>query len=316
MDFISDWRDKGLLRPEQAKVLLEIENDRIFSISAELRALLYLGALLIVAGVGGTVKRYVLELGPVAISGGLSFAVLAGLYYCFSRGAPYSSQKVESPTPAFDYVLYMSCAFWGILFGYLETHYHLLAEHWDYYLLLSSGLFFWLAYRFDNRLVLAMALTTLGSWFGLRFSHLDLPFFDLRTRGLGFGTTVVLAGWWLENRARIKDHFADTYYNVGLHVLFWTLLWGLFDKKIMSAYTPALAMLTTAVITYGLRRRSFQYFLYGTVYGYIGLSYIIVTEFFDKMWSSIGGLSFYFLASSVSMLAVIFYFRRRLEQDA
>jgi hypothetical protein len=315
VDFIARWRDGGLLKPEQAAVVGEIESGRLFSVSNELRALLYLGALLIVAGVGGTVKNYMADLGPVAITTALSAAMIFCFYYCSGRGLPYSPGKVESPTAAFDYILYLGCAFWGILFGYLETHYHLLAEHWDYYLLFSSAFFFFLAYRFDNRLVLAMALSTLGSWFGIRFSHFDIPLFDLRARAIAFGAAALGAGWWLENSARVKEHFADTYYVVGLHVLFWGLLWGLFDKGWLSLYPAAIAMLTTAAVTYGLRRRSFQYFLYGTVYGYTAVSWLILKDVVGGA-GTLELTSLYFLVSSISLLGLLFYYRRKFEQDA
>lgn len=311
--FIEDWRDKGLLKPDQAALLADIQAGRRVTLAPELRALLFLGALLIVAGVGGTVKRYVLELGPLAITGGLSFAVAACLYYCFSRGRPYSPEQVESPTAGFDYVLYLGCAFLGILFGYLETHYHLLAEHWDYYLLASAALFTALAYRFDNRLVLTMGLLNLGAWFGIRFSHWDIPYFGPRARALAFGSLVAGAGWWLEEEARVKRHFADTYYTIGLHVLFWALLWGLFEKGTISLYAAGLALLVAASIHQALRRRSFQYFLYGTVYGYIGFSYCLLKELSLK---SLGATSLYLLTSSVALVVVIFYFRRRLGQDS
>lgn len=316
MDFIADWRDKGLLKPEQAAVLSDIESGRLMSISSELKSLLYLGALLIVAGVGGTVKRYVLELGPIAITLGLSSAFAASMYYCFTRGRPYAPDRVESPTPAFDYILYLGCAFLGILFGYLETHFHVLAQNWDYYMLGCAALFFWLAYRFDNRLVLAMGLMNLGAWFGVRFSHFDLPYFGLRARSLIFGSVVLLAGWWLENAERIKAHFADTYYNVGLHVLFWALLWGLFDYGVLSVYTVLVAALTAASINYALRRRSFQYFLYGVAYGYIGLSYCLLKIVVFNVFLEAGFYSLYFLLSSTAIMVLIFKYRRRLEQDA
>jgi hypothetical protein len=315
VDFIARWRDGGLLKPEQATVLGEIENGRLFSVANELRAFLYLGALLIVAGVGGTVKNYMLDLGPVAITTGLSAAMIFCFYYCATRGLPYSAGRVEQPAAAFDYVLYLGCAFWGILFGYLETHYHLLADHWDYYLLFSSGFFFFLAYRFDNRLVLATAITTLASWFGIRFSHFDIPLFDFQIRSIAFGSVVLFAGWWFENSARIKEHFADTYYTIGVHVLFWALLWGLFDKGFLSPYPVTLAMLTTATITYALRKRSFQYFLYGTVYGYIGFSYCFFKLVLEAA-PSIELMSLYFLCSSIAVIVVLFNYRRKLEQDA
>jgi hypothetical protein len=315
VDFISRWRDGGLVDPERAKVLSEIETGRLFSVSNELRSFLYLGALLIVAGVGGTVKNYMLDLGPIAITTGLSAAMIFCFYYCVTRGLPYSPGKVEQTAAAFDYILFLGCAFWGILFSYLETHYHLLAENWDYYLLFSSAFFFFLAYRFDNRLVLATALSTLASWFGVRFSHFDIPFFDLRARAIAFGAAAVGTGWWCENAARIKEHFADTYYTIGLHVLFWGLLWGLFDQGFLSPYPVLVAMLTTATITYALRKRNFQYFLYGTVYGYIAASYVV----FKTVLVDIASLelsAFYFFVSSIAVVAVIFVYRRKLEQDS
>jgi hypothetical protein len=213
-------------------------------------------------------------------------------------------------------VLYLGCAFLGILFGYLENRLHLLAEHWDYYLLASAALFYALAYRFDNRLVLSLSLFNLAGWFGVRFSHFDLPYFGLRIRGLLFGAVVVLGGWWLENRGRVKEHFADTYYNIGLHILFWSLLHGLFAEGALSAYALALALLTAATISYALRRRSLQYLLYGVAYGYVGFSYGVVKATMRDYFLSSGLLPLYFLVSSAALIAVIFKYRRSLRQES
>ena len=40
--------------------------------------------------------------------------------------------------------------------------------------LLSAVVFFAAAYRFDNRFVLSLALSTLGAWFGIKLNHLGL----------------------------------------------------------------------------------------------------------------------------------------------
>jgi len=161
-----------------------------------------------------------------------------------------------------------------------------------------------------------MGLMNLGAWFGVRFSHFDIPLFGLRARSLIFGSVVLLAGWWLENAERIKAHFADTYYNVGLHVLFWALLWGQFDNGVLSLYTVLVAMLSAASINYALRQRSFQYFLYGVAYGYIGLSYCLIKIVVFNIFLEAGFYSLYFLFSSTAIMALIFKYRRRLEQDA
>jgi len=53
----------------------------------------------------------------------------------------------------------------------VEKRFHVLSGQWDLYLLASAGLFFFLAYRFDNRFVLSLALSSLAGWFGLTISH-------------------------------------------------------------------------------------------------------------------------------------------------
>ena len=47
----------------------------------------------------------------------------------------------------------------------------MLSGQWDLYLLATALLFFFLAYRFDNRFVLSLALSSLAGWFGLKISH-------------------------------------------------------------------------------------------------------------------------------------------------
>jgi hypothetical protein len=307
--FIDSWRERGLLNKDQAALLSDIEEGRLISLSAELRALLYLGALLVICGVGMTVKEHFKNLGPAAIIASLTLAGAACMAYCFARGRPYDDGKVESPAPAFDYVLYIGCALIGILAGFLETQYHLLAGLWDYYLLASAFLCAALAYRFDNRLVLALGLFNLAAWFGIRFSRWDIPLMGLKPRAILFGILAVAAGRCLEGM-RIKEHFKDTYYGVGLHVLCVSLLWGVFVDDLAAVYSAGLAGAAAAAIHYGLTRRDFQYFLYGTVYAYIGASRLLMGEVQDA-----SALSLYFLLSAVALAALIFHFRKRLARE-
>ena len=123
------------------------------------------------AGLGWTIQTHFQRLGDAAILSALTFTLAGSLYYCFSRGRAYSNGRVEAPAFAFDYVLYLGCLVLGLELGYLEFRFHLLQESWDHYLLLSAGVFFLLAYRFDNRFVLSLALSTLAGWFGVRLSH-------------------------------------------------------------------------------------------------------------------------------------------------
>lgn len=311
MDLIAEWRSKGLLGPTQAELLADLEGGRLVSLSSELRALLYAGVLLVVLGFGKTLNEHFLRLWPLAVGGALVAVIVACGAYCFSRGAPFANEEVLSPTPAFDYVLYFGCAAWGLLWGYLENVLQLLGDRWSYYLLFSAALFFVLAYRFDNRLVLATAIGTLGGWFGWEVSQLGMPFFRAQSAGLAYGATVLVLGAVLTEWVEFKRHFRDVFYNAGLHVLAGSLLWSVVDSKGATAYLLALLVLSATAGGYGLRRRSFQYFLYGTVYAYVGLSsFLLIQGYVDDALEG----ALYFLVSSVALAVLIFKLRPRLEQ--
>src|SRR5438552_10916032 len=105
--YLDAWRAKGAITPEQAEVLSALVRKELVSVFLELNALLYLGVVVFVAGVGWTVREHFTNLGDPAIVLSLA-AVFAGcLYYCFTRGPAYSSGQVPSPSFAFDYLLYL-----------------------------------------------------------------------------------------------------------------------------------------------------------------------------------------------------------------
>src|SRR5204863_5599832 len=111
---------------------------------------------------------------------------------------------------AFDYVLYAGCLVFALELAYLENRFHLLNDNSDLYLLGSAVIFFALAYRFDNRLVLSLALSSLAGWFGVRLSQSPLRYGDsLRPYAIGYGAVVAGMGGWLHRpgKAGIKKHF-------------------------------------------------------------------------------------------------------------
>lgn len=308
MSFVPRLKELGRLDDLQAARAADIESGRLFSLHAELRAGLYLGALLIVVGVGATVAKHFADLGRLSVLTALSLAVAACYGYCFARAAPYQDGRVPSPAPAFDYVLYLGCAFLGVEFGYIERQFHLLGANWDIYLLGSGLLFLYLAYRHDNRFVLAMALANIAGWLGLRLDALHFTWFTVRAQAICYGLAACGAGLWLAELA-VKPHFRDTYLNIGLNVLFWAVLSGVFADGWASPYNLLLAALVAASVWWALRERRFQYFLYGVAYGYIGFSSLLLREIHGAQAGSL-----YFLISASAIIYLVFSVRRLLEQ--
>src|SRR6185312_9300478 len=75
--FVSELREKGLLDLETSRRLDELETRKHVPLARELHALLYLGAVLILAGVGAAVQGHLDALGPMAILTALGFVSAA-----------------------------------------------------------------------------------------------------------------------------------------------------------------------------------------------------------------------------------------------
>jgi len=288
---------------DQRHALSGIASGARFSVHRELRALLYLGVLCLAAGVGLTIKQYFSQLGHVAVLGFLTAGFAAALAYCLRKGAPYSPEETPAPNAAFDYVLLAGCLFFALAVAYVETQFHVLGGRWKTYLLLSAVLFFGLAYRFDNRLVLSLALSTLAAWFGLQLHDLDLLFSSgMRLYALAFGTAALGLGASTHRRG-VKAHFLDVYLQFAAHFLFVAMVSGVFRYRALSPYFPGLVFLCWAAALYARRTGRFVFMLYAVVYGYLGLSAVLLHAL---RFGGIGLLLLYFIGSSIAVVAMLF----------
>jgi len=168
---LEHWREQGAISPEQHSHLASLCRGEPLSLFLELNVLLYAGVLAFVAGLGWTVTTWSQQLGDVLVLAILSTIIAACFWYCFSRAPAWSLAQTPAPSAVFDYVLCLGSLVWCIELAYLESRFHVLSGQWDFYLLATAVFFFFLAYRFDNRFVLSLALSSLAGWFGLTISH-------------------------------------------------------------------------------------------------------------------------------------------------
>lgn len=275
------WRNAGLITNAQYGALKTIVLKERFSVFLELNALLYVGVISLVGGLAWSAGAYSERIGDsflVIILSGL-FALC--LWYCFSRSHAYSTAEVESPNLAFDYVLYAGCLIFSLDLGYIENRFQLLQSAWDSYLLLGAAIFFVLSYRFDNRLVLLLGLSSLAGWFGLRFSKFGLLTEDsIRVYALAYGTLVAAAGSWLWRRT-IKKHFLDMYLHLAANVVFVALLTGVDSNASGWVCLAGLLLLCGVAGWMGITFRRFAFVAYAVVYGYSGISYQVISELGD-----------------------------------
>jgi hypothetical protein len=309
LEYLDRWNSTGAITSAQHDALASLVRKDRFSVFVELNTLIYLGVLAFVAGVGWTIRTYSASLGDAAILSALTVMFVASLSYCFSRVRPYSHDQVEPSGFAFDYVLYLGCLTFGVGLGYLEFRFHLMQDDWDHYLLLSSFVYFGLAYRFDNRFVLSLALSTLASWFGLRLSHFPDVARSLRLYALGYSVIIATAGTALY-RIGVKQHFLEAYLHVSANVLFIALVSAAVGGDLEWLYLLGLLGVATVAIVAGVRFKRFAFVVYAVVYGYIGISARVIREI-DTFTTGLA----YVATSGVIVIASLIVLARRFGRE-
>jgi hypothetical protein len=308
---LEQWKESGAISPEQYTLLAGLSRGEPFSIFLELNLLLYAGVLAFVAGLGWTITTWSQQLGDTLVLTVLSLMLGACFWYCFSRAPAWSPGETPSPSLIFDYVLYLGSLTWSVELAYIENRFHVLSGQWDLYLLTTAGLFFFLSYRFDNRFVLSLALSALAGWFGLTISHWpshqDATY---RQYAILYCLTVGVAGAILQRRG-LKPHFFGTYLNIAANVLFWALLSGVFSSQDYVIWFLALLAACGASLAWGLARRQFSFVAYAAVYGYAGVSSILLRD----MNSETAILS-YFVGTAVAMVVMLVKIARRFGREA
>jgi hypothetical protein len=308
---LEQWKEHGIISPEQHALLAGLSREEPFSLFLELNVLLYAGVLAFVAGLGWTAATWSQQLGDVLIVAILSAILAACFWYCFSRAPAWSPTETPSTSLVFDYVIYLGSLTWSVELAYLENRFHLLSGQWDLYLLASAALFFFLAYRFDNRFVLSLALSSLAGWFGLTISHWpahqDAAY---RQYALLYSLMAGTGGALLQHRG-LKPQFFGTYLNIAANVLFWALLSGVFDRQNSGIWFLALVAACAGSLAWGIARRQFAFVAYAAVYGYVGVSSILLRGINGDT-----AVLTYFVLTGIGMLVILVRIARRFGREA
>lgn len=308
---LEQWKEQGIVSPRQCDLLTGLARGEPFSLFLELNVLLYAGVLAFAGGLGWTISTWSKQLGDVLVLTTLSAIVGFCFWYCFSRAPAWSPAASPSPSLVFDYILYLGTLTWALDLAYIENRLHMLSGQWDGYLLATAVLFFVLAYRFDNRLVLSFALSSLAGWFGLAISrwpsHQDATY---RQYAILYSLLIGLAGA-LTRRSGLKPHFFTAYGNIAANVLFWALLSGVFLRQGYLLWFLALLAAGGASLAWGLARRQFSFVAYAAVYGYVGASAILIRNI-----TGASTVLSYFVITGIVMLVLLIQIARSFGREA
>ena len=182
---------------------------------------------------------------------------------------------------------------------------------------------FFCAYYFDHLGVLGLAITSLAAWAGITVTPTrilrenDFNSTTIIYTGLLLGIALVLAGIATQ-KTKIKKHFEFSYSNFGTHIFFISCLAAMFNFD--RVYLLWFALLAAACWFYyrkAVAEKSFYYILLLTLYGYIGLGYVIIRLlFYTDMGNETDGIYLaliYFIASAVGLILFLISMNKKLK---
>lgn len=296
-----------------AERLRRHETRRLFSVYWELRTLLYAGITLFTTGAGWLIYENIDQIGHSVLLGALALLCAACFGYAYRYRTPYRPEQTRSKTVFGDYALLLGCLLFLVLEGYAQYQYTIFGTRYGLVTFLPAVLFLFLAYAFDHRGVLSLGLTALISWVGVTIRPLDF-YFRGNLRDLGVLTSALLLSAGLItaaialDRRGIKRHFTDTTLGFSGNLLFVSLVAGLFNfPEYHWLIAPALVLACLALDRYARTRNSFLFILMSTLYGYIGLTYLI----FHYIPLADDLSYFYWLISGVALVAYLLSYGRK-----
>lgn len=301
-------RAEGIIDDATAGNALALDRGAVFSLQLELRATLYAGVLLVMAGVGILLARNLDRIGPLAIVLMIAFAAAA----C---GVPAMRAKLAGRglTVAGDYLLLLAVLLGGAGLAYAERQFTLLGPWWSWHLLLLAVVHAGIAYAFASPRVLAASLTSLVGWFGVGVAAGEVLQFSYSTPSLGaraLACAAVIAAWrYTDRRVRPETSFGSVFDHFAANLAFWgTLSWCL-EWPWLAAGLPLLAAFAYGSVRRGLQTGREAYLVYGMVYAAIGICAVVVPRL-HGMTASFG----FVLIVVCAAAAALWQLRRNLRE--
>ena len=300
----------GTIDDATASRALARDRREVFSLHHELRATLYVGVLLVMAGVGIILARNLERIGPLTVV--LAIALAAAACAVPAMRAKAAGRPL---TVAGDYLLLLAALLVSADLAYAERQFTLLGPLWSWHLLLLAVVHAAIAHAFASPLVLAASLTALAGWFGVGGTLGDVLFFSASTPALGARALLcaaVIAAWrYADRRARPGTSFSDVFDHFAANLAFWGAIAWCLEWPWLAAGLPLLAALAYASVRRGLDTGREVFLVYGIVYAAIGLCAAVV-PWIDDTTASLG----FILIVVCAAAAALWQLRRRLRESA
>ncbi|MDI9310098.1 MAG: DUF2157 domain-containing protein [Limnohabitans sp.] len=320
---VTSLEQLGFITSSQVDEFQQYQSKKIFSLNTELLFLMYLSVILFTSGVGILIYENIDTIGHTVILGLIFIVTVLCFYFSFKKAKGFSKQQVLFESPVYDYLVLTGSMLACIFVGYLQYQYQILGTNYQGVSLISAIICFAVAYYFDQKTVLSMAITSLTAFIGITISPSN--FFDIEVfehpQLIYFGLilSVILLVWvYFSEKQQLKKHFSFVYYTFAQHLSGLCIIAGLVEDYWL------LFVFFSIGINYffyqlSYRIKEISLFIFTLLYAYVGvnicigrlLSHIDIGEFFALIAMII---PFYFILSIVMFIKAIRNFKK--EKDA
>jgi hypothetical protein len=314
---LNNLKSAELIDSEEEIRVKNAQLNKPFSLHWELKTLLYLGVIMLNIGLGYLIYQNIDTIGHVVIIALISLICCGCFYYAARITLPFSLKEVKSPTLYYDYAVLLGCLTFLIVEGYLQFQYNVFGTQYSLATFIPMLLFFPVAYYFDHRGALSLAIIALGTWLGLKITPLDVlnqnDFSNdsLVYTGILLGILLALIGLISELKD-IKKHFAFTYFNFAIHLFFICALTALFNFNNNVLFIPLIILGLIFWIWYARKTTSFYFFLFSVIYGYVAFTYLIINAL-SHTNTDATVYFLYFIISCGGIIALLFNYKNLLK---
>jgi Predicted membrane protein (DUF2157) len=261
---------------QTAAPLIAVERRDVFSIAGELRAITWIGVMLIVTGAGIVVSKHIDDIGPITLAVVIG-AVSAGCY-------GWAWWRRRQPSLVDEYLLLLASLLLSTDVGYVEHQFHLFGPAWPRHLLLLAIVHAVVAYLFDSRVVLSLSIGALAAWLGI---ERNLDAFDRATVEIGIrafiASAIVLAWREVDRRVRPATHFSDVFAHFAANLAFWGALILTFHEETQIIGAIVTMAIGIAAAFYAFRTNSEAFLMYAYVYGVIAADRLVIELLGDEV---------------------------------
>ncbi len=316
-----DLHADGLISDNSLQNIRKKYSSPLFSLHWELKTLLYIGVMLLSAGLGILIYKNIDSISHQVVLIFIAAISTGCFFWCNKLKKPFDYAKVESPNSFFDYILLLGTLSFLTFVGYLQFQYEVFGTNYGLATFIPMVVLFFIAYYFDHLGILTLAIANLAIWMGVSVTPKDL---------LAYGTFdnesiiytylvlgyVLLAAAHFSKRLDIKKHFFFSYHHYGVHLAFIAILAGYF----LHDFVPSLIWLVVFGITAwfiykdAFGSRSYYFLLLVVLYGYVAISGLVTRALLELDNEAILYLGLmYFIGSAIYLIILLIKLHKKLK---